>query len=630
MVRFQDDFYEAVNGEWAKAAVIPNDKPLTGGFVDLHNDIENLMMDVTAKWLQGEALPQDSALQQFVNYHRLVADYEQRNQLGTTPVAPLIDEYKKMASFSDFIKVLGDLALAGKPTGLPFAIEPDFMNAKVHVLWAKDLDTILPDTTYYEDGHPQKAELLSLWRQSQAELLQKFDFSDEELTDLLDKVEELDACVAKVVLSNEEQSEYTKLYHPYKWEEFAALTPELPLEAFFLQVLGQVPEQIMVENPRFWQKAKEIYCEENWEYLKAYLLLALIQLVSPYLTDEIRILSGVYDRALSGTPEAQSKEKAAYYLAQTPFEQALGLWYAQEKFSPEAKADVENKVATMIEVYKKRLANNRWLTKETCQQAIVKLEKITPYIGYPETVPERYQEKVIDMEKSLWENAQFLMELDTRYAWSQWGKKVDPEEWDMPAHMVNAYYDSQQNKIVFPAAILQAPFYSLDQSSSENYGGIGAVIAHEISHAFDTNGASFDEYGSLKNWWTKEDYQAFQEKTQQVVDLFEGQDSYGAKVNGKLTVAENVADLGGLAAALEAAKQEKDFSAEAFFTNWARIWRKKARVEFMQLLASIDVHGPAKLRVNLQVPNFAEFLEAFHVTEEDAMWRKPEERIVIW
>lgn len=200
----------------------------------------------------------------------------------------------------------------------------------------------------------------------------------------------------------------------------------------------------------------------------------------------------------------------------------------------------------------------------------------------------------------------------------------------MPAHMVNAYYDPQQNQIVFPAAILQAPFYSLNQSSSANYGGIGAVIAHEISHAFDTNGASFDENGSLNDWWTEEDYEAFKERTQKVVDEFDGLDSYGAKVNGKLTVSENVADLGGVAAALAAAKRDADFSAKDFFESWATIWRQKARPEIMQLLAASDVHGPAKFRVNVTVSNFDDFYTTFDVQPSDKMYRAPEDRVMIW
>lgn len=630
MVRLQDDFYEAINGQWAETAEIPSDKPVTGGFVDLHDEIEELMLATTDKWLKGEEVPEDSVLQNFVKYHRLAADFDKREADGIAPALSLIEEYKNIQSFADFVEKMAAFELAGKPNGLPFGIAPDFMDAKTNVLWAGEPGTILPDTTYYAEDHPQKAELLALWRQSETDLLRKFDFSDEEITDLLDKMEEQDARVAKIVLSNEDKAEYFKLYHPYTFADFAALVPTLPLDNFFKQVIGQVPDKIIVENPRFWEMAKEFYCEENWEYLKANLIVSAVSSVTSYLTDEIRILSGAYGRALSGTPEAQNKKKAAFYLAQAPFDQALGLWYAGEKFSPEAKLDVEQKVATMIEVYKERLVANDWLTEETKKQAIVKLGVIKPYIGYPEKLPERYYDKVIDESKSLLENAQFLRELSIKHSWSKWNQPVDDSEWGMPAHMVNAYYSPQQNKIVFPAAILQAPFYSLEQTSSENYGGIGAVIAHEISHAFDTNGASFDENGSLKNWWTEEDYAAFKEKTQKVVDLFEGQDSHGAKVNGKLTVSENVADLGGLAAALEAAKRDEDYSAEEFFTNWGRIWRMKGRTEYMKLLASVDVHGPAKLRVNLQVPNFDEFFETFDVTEKDGMWRAPEDRVVIW
>ena len=324
------------------------------------------------------------------------------------------------------------------------------------------------------------------------------------------------------------------------------------------------------------------------------------------------------------------KKKAAYYLASGAYSQALGLWYAGQKFSPEAKADVEHKVATMIDVYKKRLASADWLAKETRDKAIVKLNVITPHIGYPEKLPETYAKKIIDESLSLVENAQNLAKISIAHSWSKWNKPVDRSEWHMPAHMVNAYYDPQQNQIVFPAAILQAPFYSLEQSSSANYGGIGAVIAHEISHAFDTNGASFDENGSLNNWWTEADYKAFTERTDKIVEQFDGLDSYGAKVNGKLTVSENVADLGGVACALEAAKQDDDFSARDFFINFATIWRMKARDEYMQMLASIDVHAPAKLRTNVTLPNFDDFHEEFDIKAGDPMWRAPENRVIIW
>ena len=631
MTRLQDDFYHAINGEWEKTAVIPDDKPRTGGFSDLADEIENLMLETTDQWLAGENIPDNPILQNFIKFHRMAADFDKREAVGIEPVKPLIEEYKKLSSFSEFASKIADYEMSGKPNAFPFGVSPDFMNAQLNVLWAEAPRIILPDTTYYTEDNEKGKELLGIWRETQEELLEKYGFTVEEIKDTLDKVIALDAKLAKYVLSSEESSEYVELYHPYDWEDFTKLAPELPLDNIFTEILGQVPDKVIVPEERFWTEfAEEYYSEANWELLKADLLIDAATSWNAYLTDELRILAGKYGRALSGTPQAMEKKKAAYYLAQGPYNQALGLWYAGEKFSPEAKADVEAKVATMIDVYKSRLQKVDWLAPETREKAITKLNVITPHIGYPEKLPETYDKKIIDENLSLVENAQKLVEILVAHSWSKWNKPVDHSEWHMPAYMVNAYYDPQQNQIVFPAAILQAPFYDLHQSSSANYGGIGAVIAHEISHAFDTNGASFDENGSLKNWWTEEDYAAFKERTDKIVDQFEGLDSYGAKVNGKLTVSENVADLGGVACALEAAKRDKDFSVREFFVNFATIWRMKAREEYMQMLASVDVHAPAKWRTNVIVSNFDEFHKEFDVKEGDGMWRALEERVIIW
>ncbi|HEL0021997.1 TPA: endopeptidase [Streptococcus equi subsp. zooepidemicus] len=631
MTTYQEDFYQAVNGKWAETAVIPDDKPRTGGFSDLADEIEDLMLTTTDAWLAGEHVPNDAILENFVKFHRLVADYDKRDQVGVAPALDLIEEYKALGSFAEFASKVADYELNGKPNQFPFSVAPDFMNAQLNVLWAEAPGLILPDTTYYAKDNDKGKELLAIWRGMQEELLPKFGFSHEEAKDLLDKVITLDQQLADYVLSREEYSEYAKLYHPYDWAEFTKLVPELPLDDIFTVILGEVPDKVVVPEERFWTEfAADYYSEKNWELLKAWLVLTAAGAYHTYLTDEIRVLSGVYSRALSGTPQAMDKKKAAYYLAQGPFNQALGFWYAGEKFSPEAKADVEHKVAKMIEVYKSRLETADWLAPATREKAITKLNVITPHIGYPEKLPETYAKKVIDDKLSLVENAQNLAKISIAHSWSKWNKPVDRSEWHMPANMVNAYYDPQQNQIVFPAAILQAPFYSLSQSSSANYGGIGAVIAHEISHAFDTNGASFDEHGSLKNWWTDEDYAAFKERTDKIVEQFDGLDSYGAKVNGKLTVSENVADLGGVACALEAAQSEPDFSARDFFINFATIWRMKAREEFMQMMASIDVHAPGQWRTNVTLTNFDEFHQEFDIKEGDPMWRAPEDRVIIW
>lgn len=631
MVDYKENFYHAVNGKWAETAVIPDDKPRTGGFSDLADEIENFMLETTDKWLAGQEQPQDAILGNFIKFHQMTSDYAKREEVGVQPVLPLIEEYQNLNSFEEFASKIAEFEMTGKPNLFPFGVAPDFMNAQLNVLWAEAPSILLPDTTYYEEGHEKADELRQVWRQSQEKILRNFNFSDEEISDLLDKTLELDKQLAQYVLSQEEASEYVKLYHPYEWADFSKLAPELPLDAIFTQILGQVPDKVIVPEERFWTKfASRYYSEANWDLLKADLIIGAANAYNSYLTDAIRVESGVYGRALSGTPQAMNKKKAAYYLAQGPYSQAIGLWYADKFFSPEAKADVEHKVATMIDVYKSRLQAADWLAPATREKAIIKLNVITPHIGYPEQLPETYAKKIIDESLSLVENAQKFAAISIAHSWSKWNQPVDRKEWHMPAHMVNAYYDPQQNQIVFPAAILQAPFYSLEQSSSANYGGIGAVIAHEISHAFDTNGASFDEHGSLKDWWTEADYTAFKERTDKVVDQFEGLDSYGAKVNGKLTVSENVADLGGVACALEAAKKEADFSARDYFVNFARIWRMKARPEFMQMMATVDVHAPGEWRTNVTLTNFDEFHQEFGVTEGDFMWRRPEDRVIIW
>ena len=400
MTRLQDDFYEYVNGKWAETAVIPDDKPSTGGFMDLDRDIENLMLDITGKWQRGEELPEDSILQNFVKYHKMVADFDAREAAGVAPVIPLINEIKALSSFEDYTSKLGTYELAGKPNLLPFSVSPDFKNAQMNVLWGEAPALILPDTTYYEEGNEKGPELLAIWRQMMEKLLSKFDFSEEEIKDILDKVIAGDAELAKYVLSNEEKSEYNKLYHPYEWADFKALVPELPLDAFFTEVIGQTPDKIIVPEERFWKEfAPKYYSAANWETIHAKLKLGAALDWTSFLTEEIRVLSGEYGRIITGIPEARPKEKAALALAEGPYSQALGLWYAGEKFSPEAKADVEHKVATMIEVYKDRLEKADWLAPETREKAIVKLNVITPHIGYPEKLPETYAKKIIDEDR---------------------------------------------------------------------------------------------------------------------------------------------------------------------------------------------------------------------------------------
>ena len=290
-------------------------------------------------------------------------------------------------------------------------------------------------------------------------------------------------------------------------------------------------------------------------------------------------------------------------------------------------------VQQMIQIYQERLSKNEWLEEETKKTAILKLNRLGIHVGYPEEIPSIYSRFITTSKAdggSLIENVEQFNKITSDYSFSRYNQKVDRNEWEMSADTVNAYYHPQKNVIVFPAAILQAPFYDFKQSRSANYGGIGAVIAHEISHAFDNNGAKFDELGNLNDWWTETDLAHFEELTKQMIEQFDDIPFGNGKVNGTLTVSENIADAGGLSCALEAAQLEEDFSGTDLFENWARIWRQKSQEQYIDLLLAVDVHSPNKLRANIQVKNSDEFYHLYDITKSDAMYLEPEKRISIW
>jgi len=276
------------------------------------------------------------------------------------------------------------------------------------------------------------------------------------------------------------------------------------------------------------------------------------------------------------------------------------------------------------------MRKNGFLAESTKEQAIKKLSTIEIKMGYPDEIKPFWFKLVFDEDASYFEEMQTLFAIRIQDQLDKALKPVDRTRWQMPGHMVNAGYDPSSNDITFPAAILQKPFYSLQQSVSENLGGIGAVIGHEISHAFDNNGANFDENGNLKNWWTEEDFTAFQELTKGMIEQFDGIEFHGGKINGELTISENIADNGGVGVTLEIMHTLPEPDFRAYFINWARVWCRKAKEEYLQLLLSSDVHSPGELRANMQPRNFPEWYETFGVTEHDGMYIAPEKRISIW
>lgn len=626
----KDDLYEAVNGEWLKTAKIPDDKPATGGFNDLVDEIDKQLMDDFDAYATGKEKSDDSRFNEMIKLYRLAKKFDWRKKVGPQPLKRMLASVENLNSYEDYQSQWKNWILAGMPSPISFDIDADMKNATVYALFASSPSLILPDKSYYEaEKKAQHDQLLQLWSSMVEALMDKLGYSKEEAKKIIDDAIKFDALLAPNVKSAEEAADYSKMYNPQTVAELAGATDQLDIAAIIKQLVGEEPEKVIVTEPEYFKALNKIL-QDNFELFKNWALIRVIRENASYLDDEMREINGRYGRALSGSKKPVSQRKFAFYLARDMFSQVAGDYYGKKYFGPQAKADVHHMVEQMIKVYKGRLTNNQWLSKDTRDKAILKLDKLGIQVGYPDKIPALYDQFKVDEEESLIANLNQLTVTANKELFSRWNKPVDRMRWEMSAATVNAYYHPFKNIIVFPAAILQAPFYSLKQSSSQNYGGIGAVIAHEISHAFDNNGSLFDEFGNLNNWWTDEDSAHFKQLAQKMIEEFDGIPFAGQKVNGKLTVSENIADAGGLSCALEAAKTEADFNAQEFFINWATIWRMKATEQYMQLLLSIDVHAPQKLRANIQAENLDDFYTAFDIKPGNEMYRAPEDRVHIW
>lgn len=626
---YQDNLYLAINGEWLKTAQIPADKTSTGGFSDLALNIEKTLMQDFADFAAGNKVPANDLLATAVKFYQVAADFKRRNQEGFKPAQAGYESIKNLTNFQSWQQQLPKWLQQGYPLPFNLGIDADMKDTSKNVVYAAAPGLILPDTTYYHDNDSGE-QLLKIYQQVAVQLLIKIGESEADAQEITQQALQFDRSLVDYVKSAEEQADYVQMYNPQKMTAFASQGGQIDFASLINQAVNDEVKQVIVTEPRFFKHFAELVNDQTFKQLKNWTLVQYVFNCSSLLSQDFREIAGQYSLALRGNQELSAPVKQAYNLTSATFSEVIGQYYGEEYFGHEAKADVEQMIHKMISIYQRRIKNNMWLGTATKEKAIVKLDKMVLKIGYPTKVNQLYQQFKVDPQQSLLSNMREIDRLIIADNFAKYHRPVDRNEWAMPGHMVNACYDPSRNDITFPAAILQAPFYSLQQSASENYGGIGAVIAHEISHGFDNNGAQFDEFGNMNNWWTDEDYATFKQLTQAMIDEFEGLDFAGGKVNGKLVVSENVADAGGLSCALEAAKDEPDADLKEFFINWARIWRTKSTQQLMEMYLSIDVHAPAPLRANVQAQNMDDFYTTFGITSKDGMWLAPEKRVNIW
>lgn len=630
-VRIQDDLYKYINQEWIDQAVIPDDRPMVGGFNDLNRDVEKQMIGEFNKLSSGEITCEDANVKKAVQLFQLAKNIEKRNQEGITPVLKKLEMIEHIYSVDDLNKQLKEFVLESIDLPFVLSVDTDMKDTLHHTLMIGGPSVILPDTTYYKEGMEQQKEaLLGIWGQMALQLLAHTPLEKETQEKYVKDTLQFDAILATLVKSSEEWSDYPAIYNPMKTNKVANLLKPLNLKKGIKELFNIVPEEIIVTEPKFVKGFQTLFNEENFQLYKHWTYVRTLIGSTSYLSEELREIGSTYSKTLSGITTLPNIEKQAYNIASDCFSEPVGIYYGKKFFGEEAKKDVVEMVKEIIETYKHRVSKNTFLSEETKQKAIVKLDKIVIKMGYPDKADALYDKLDFDANDSLYHAICTIEKTRMMDNISKLNEEVDRSEWVMPGHMVNACYNPFTNDITFPAAILQAPFYSIKQTRSQNLGGIGAVIGHEISHAFDNNGAKCDENGNLNNWWTKEDLKNFKNQTKAMIKEFDGIELEWGKVNGKFVVSENIADNGGMAVTLEMMSKMKEANYEEYFHNWARIWCMKARPEILQLLISIDVHSPAVLRANMQPRNFEEWYQTFGVKKTDKMYLAPSKRVIIW
>ena len=629
-VRIQDDLYTYVNQAKLEELVIPDDMPMTGGFATLSTDVEKLMIGEFNAMCQSGTYPNEY-LERACTLFLLAKDVKRKNKHGVKPALKHLSVLKKLGSLRSFNLRAKELLLRDIAMPLSIMVEPNMKDTTHHCVMIQGPGVILPDASYYKEGKEQQRDmLLGMWSGFAKQVLLLAGHSEEESDVLIRDTLAFDALVAKYVKTSEEWSEYVKMYNPMKTGRVAGMVKPLNLKKLLTDLFGFLPEEIIVAEPRYFKHFKEVFNQENFEAYKSWAYVTTLMGSCILLSEQLRDLGGAFRRALSGIAANSSPEKFAYQLASGMFSEPVGLYYGEKYFGEEAKKDITEIVRQIVATYQKRIAENDFLEQATKDKAILKLSKMGLKLAYPDRVEEIYSKLVFDKRKSLFDIVTSLRRIRLEENLAKLGKEVDRTHWAMPGHMVNACYDPFVNDITFPAAILQPPFYSIHQTRSENLGGIGAVIGHEISHAFDSNGAKCDELGNLNNWWTKADERKFNKKVAAMIRQFDGIQLPWGTVNGKFTVSENIADNGGMAVTLDIMSQTEGASFEEYFTNWARVWCQKAKPEYQALLLQVDVHGPCCLRANMPPRNFPEWYTAFGVKKTDGMYLAPSKRVVIW
>jgi predicted metalloendopeptidase len=642
-VRVQDDLYLAVNGRWLAETDIPSDKSNYGSFTVLADQAQQRLRDIIEAAAAGEH-PQGSDEQKVGDFYKSFMDEQRVEALGITPILDELAKVDALATHGDVVKHFGYSQKFGVASPVAMFVTQDAKDSTRYIVSVVQSGTSLPDRDYYLEEDDRYLDAQAALKQYIETL---FRLAKLPADGVADAILDVETKFAKAQWPRVKLRDAEERYNLFSFEELCESAVNLSPQDFFAAADVPAPGDVNVMTPSFFEELELLLPQTSMETWKNYLRFHLIDAAAPYLSQAFADAHfNFHQQALAGVPEQKPRWKRAVDAVAGAgagdfgaLGEVVGRLYVQQYFKPDAKQRMEQLVENLLKAYEGSIDSLTWMTDTTKAKAQEKLAKFTTKIGYPNKWRD-YSKLTVDPQDLLG-NAKRAAAVEYQRMIDKLGKPIDREEWGMTPQTVNAYYNPGKNEIVFPAAILQPPFFNMESDDAVNYGAIGAVIGHEISHGFDDQGSKYDGDGNLKNWWTAKDREQFKQLTQRLVDQYnEYAPLPGKNVNGEFTLGENIADLSGLSIAHKAytislAGQDAPVidgwtGDQRFFMGWSQVWRRKYRDAEMIRRLKTDPHAPSWYRANGPVINIDAFYSAFNVQPEDALFRAREDRIYIW
>lgn len=632
--RLQDDFYNSVNKDWLKTAVIKDGYCCNSAEIELNDKITQQEKDLINYLISNKNnYSKNSEETKIINFYQNYINIDERNKEGVKPIQGMLEKIKNIKSVNDINDLYKYNILN---MFIPFECQIDDKDSTKYALYITTSTLSLEDSDEYTKPSENTQKKKEIMADYYTKILTLAGYSEEEAKEKVDNLFKFENMIAPSIMGMSEASDDNNIdqqYNVVTLDELDNIAPNLKIKDYLEKMKADKADKIILTQPKWLKTLNSIYTDENLQMFKDYLEIRKIARFSQYLSYDFKRANIDCENKLYGSKGGISLEDQALNGVNTFLQMPLGKAYVNKYFDQKTKTDIENMADNLKNNYKKRIEKLDWMSEETKKEAIKKLDNLRINVGYPDKWDDcsNLDIKSSDEGGSLVDNIINLDKYSKQESINKLNTTVDKDAFGCPPQIADASYNPLCNSITIPAGILQKPFYDKNASKEQNYGGIGTIIGHEMSHAFDNNGAQFDSDGNFKNWWVQKDYDKFKEKTQKVRDYFSTvKTDSGKNVNGDLTVGENIADIGGVRCALDIIDQMDNPDYKGFFESYATIRRMIATPEELDNEIKNDEHSPKKVRVNSVLPQFDEFYKTYGITENDKMYIRPEDRIQIW